>query len=511
MKNPFLLFAFLVSTLVSFSQNLPPEINNFNIVDNGDLSVTITYDLLDNEGEDCLVSLQVIDENGNSFLVQNNGEGDINTLVTVGNGKSITWNYNNDLDASGNYIFKLVADDLYEIDIQELVDQVDSTLLHTDLEFIQGIRHRDTGLDHLEEVRDMITSRMESFGYSPETQAFNYSNFTGENYIANDLGTESQDEVYILCGHYDTVFNSPGADDNGSAIAGMLEAMRLLSPYRFKKTVRFIAFDLEEPGLKGSIDYVTNGVPSSDEISGVLDFEMIGYFTEEPNSQSLPFGFNSLFPDAYAQVQTDEFRGNFIANVGKVDQNSWELAFQNAASTYVPNLKVVTIIAPSNWETITPDLGRSDHAPFWVADNPAVMLSGTANFRNQNYHTPNDTIETLNFTFMADVVKAAVATLAEEAEIQHSGIAVGSIDLMVNMVEENSIDDIHFYPNPVQNTLNIESSIKIDKIELIATDGKVVLTINNPKNTIDISSIAKGIYTVRVNSNKARFPRLIVQ
>lgn len=501
MKN-LLLFLFLFSSIFSYSQNLPPEINNLNIVDNGDLSITVTYDLIDNEGDECMVSLQVIDENDHAIQVMNNTSGDINTMVEIGTGKSFTWAYNNELNTSGNFIFKLVADDLVTINIQEIVDQVDSTLLYADLEIIEGIRHRNTGLDHLLEVREMITDRMESYNFVSETQEFTYEGFTGKNFIVNSLGTQNQNEVYVLCGHYDSVFDSPGADDNGSAIAGMMEAMRLLAPYNFKKTIRYIAFDLEEPGLKGSIDYVSNCLPAFDNIAGVLDFEMIGYYTNEPNSQNFPFGFNSLFPEPYAQVQADDFRGNFIANIAKVGQNDWELAYENAAATYVPNLKVVTIVAPDNWQVITPDLGRSDHAPFWVAEYPAVMLSGTANFRNQNYHTPNDTIETLNFTFMSNVVKATVATLAEEAEIQHSGLAVESINLEVNGVGEMEKLNFQIFPNPASSSFEIECKFHIQNLKIIDNEGKTVLEQKNPAKEIDVSNLKTGVYIIVAATRK---------
>ena len=92
---------------------------------------------------------------------------------------------------------------------------------------------------------------------------------------------------------------APGADDNGTAIAGMLEAMRILSGFSFRNSLRFIGFDLEEPGLKGSIRYVSSSIPDYEEIGGVLNMEMIGYTCEEPNCQTVPFGFNLLFPEAY--------------------------------------------------------------------------------------------------------------------------------------------------------------------------------------------------------------------
>ena len=123
-----------------------------------------------------------------------------------------------------------------------------------------------------------------------------------------------EDSVLILGGHYDGVNISPAADDNGSAVLGVLEAAKILSQYNFKRSVRFLGFDLEELGLLGSKAYTTNGIYGYEKIKAMIDFEMIGFFSNRNNSQTFPNGFNLLFPSQYNQVAADNNRGNFINN-----------------------------------------------------------------------------------------------------------------------------------------------------------------------------------------------------
>ncbi len=229
--------------------------------------------------------------------------------------------------------------------------------------------------------------------------------------------------------HYDTVNNAPGADDNGSGTVGVMEIARLLSRYPSKKTQRYIGFDLEEASLKGSINYVTN-IPADEQIEGVFNFEMIGYWSDQPNTQTLPSGFSLLFPAQALEVQNNQYRGDFITNVGNTTAQSLALLFSNAAQQYVPGLKVLTLEVPGNGQAV-PDLRRSDHAPFWDSGRKALMLTDGANFRNECYHTPGDTLEDkLNFTFMSNVVKATIAAMAQLVEIQHADWASASFELV---------------------------------------------------------------------------------
>jgi len=488
--------AFLFSSV--YAQNQAPQISNFSLSITGNELLTIEYDLFDFENDVVNISLHIKNNDEIIYSINtNSATGDLN-MVTPGTGKSIEWNFADELTYSTDYTIKLVADDMAEIDIQSIVNQVDSNNLISDLEFIEGIRHRITGSGLLQATRDFIEQRLTDYGLNSTIQDFNFGSYTGKNFIGTKTGTTDDEFIYICDGHYDSGSVTPGADDNGSGVVGFLETARILSNYNFKKTIKFIGFDLEEEGLKGSYAFVQENVSSEEQIAGVLNFEMIGYYTEEPNTQFLPDGFNLLFPDQYAEIENDSFRGNFIANVGVVNQNDWELAFENAAEMYVPELKVITFVAPENWQIITPDLGRSDHKPFWLADYPAVMLTGTAEFRNPNYHLPGDTLGNLSFTFMSNVVKATVATLAEEAVIHNSSFVEETIYISITSIAENRlVKNLKAFPNPTNGILNISATSQLKSLELFNIYGQRI-EVKSGSDYIDLTNLSPGLYLLKV-------------
>lgn len=259
----------------------------------------------------------------------------------------------------------------------------------------------------------------------------------------------------MIDGHYDTVEDSPGADDNGSAIVGLLECLEILQDVQFKESINFIAFDFEELGLVGSKGYVNSGIRDYEEIDGVFNFEMIGYYSDEPNSQMLPFGFEILFPEVAQEVENEEFRGNFLTNVGNEASADLIERLEIAAENYVPNLRVLSLAVPENGG-ITPDLRRSDHASFWDGGYQALMLTDGANFRNQNYHTPNDTWETLNYTFMSQVVQATLGALVESAQPVNGRTYEVESTVSYRHVHLDPEAELLIYPNPASDQLMLE-------------------------------------------------------
>ncbi|MFT5384263.1 MAG: hypothetical protein ACI81W_001663, partial [Saprospiraceae bacterium] len=388
MKQVLLFLSSMFLSILVFSQNQTPEISNLQVLVDSPNQMTVSYDLADTENDDLEITFRVSSDGGETFTVNTSAAtGDLGFPLSPGVGKTITWDFSTEIQIGGNYKVMLVADDLQAVDIQSIVDQVDSNRLLTDLQFIEGIRHRNVGATHLQEVKDLINDHFISHDLETEILAFSWNGYNAENIVGRKRGLIAETETYIIDGHFDTVIQSPGADDNGSAIAGVMEALRVLAPYQFGKTIKFIGFDLEEEGLVGSREYVDNGgIKNYETINGVFNFEMIGYYDDSPNSQTLPFGFDQLFPDAYNAVAGDEFRGNFITNIGIYNHPGLSDAFENAATTYVPDLRVISVLAPEGWAFITPDLGRSDHAAFWLQAMPALMLTDGSNFRNPNYH-----------------------------------------------------------------------------------------------------------------------------
>mgnify|MGYP001272600863 CR=1 FL=1 len=508
MMKKFLTPVFTFFLVQVFSQNLPPVLSNVQTSVSGTV-LTLIYDLEDEEGDLVTVSFLAGESGSPVFNFDTgNATGDIGPGIVPGPGKTIQWDLSAYVASLPYYRLMLVADDLQPVDIQAIVDQVDSSRIFGDMLFLEGIRHRTTGAAHLQQSKDFIFNQFLAKNLEAYFQSFTFGGYQATNIIAQHVGTSGASEVYILGGHFDSVSNSPGADDNASAIAGTLEAMRILTNYPFKKSIKFIGFDLEEDGLVGSTRYVQQGILPGENIAGFLCFEMIGYYTEAVNTQLFPPGFNLLFPALYNEVASEGFRGNFITNVGKVG-NSVPLmdAFSNAAAAYVPDLKVKSLAAPANWQTITPDLGRSDHAPFWVADIPAVMLTDGANFRNPHYHTPNDLTSTLNMTFLSRNVQAAIATLAELAEVQHAGTWLADVELPTATTEPNPCD-ISLSPNPAEGYLRLEWSDcqNAAPTEILVTDlhGRIHLSRKieahaNGIFNLDVRHLARGIYFLKMN------------
>lgn len=384
--------------------------------------VAFEFDLSDAENDSVIINIAYSTDGGAHFWGMTQPadlSGDVGQAIAPGNGKYIQWQY---ADLPTDVVFQIVANDRQTIDIQAIVDAVDINHIMADMAFVEGVRHYTTNPDHIMAIKDTLENRFTAAGLSTIRQPFTFAIFDqAENIIATHAGYGQERDVCIVDAHFDTVSNAPGADDNGSGIIGLMEAMRVLAPYQFERSLKFIGFDLEELGLVGSFEYVSNGINAQENIVGVLNYEMIGYYTEEPNTQTVPAGFNILYPDLYAQLQADEFRGNFLINIANIDSNPLKTLFDSCATAYVPALKVMSLAIPGNGE-IAPDFRRSDHAPFWDTDRQALMLTDGANFRNLNYHTPNDLALALNYDFISNNIKATVATAATLARPTHCSV-----------------------------------------------------------------------------------------
>ncbi|MEL6865431.1 MAG: M20/M25/M40 family metallo-hydrolase, partial [Bacteroidota bacterium] len=466
-------------------------------------TLNVTYDLSDAENEDCEVSLYLSINDGRTYALQAAGaSGDIGFPVSPGTAKSISWNYDGQVDPSAQLRLKVIADDRLEINIEDIIAAVDSNRLKERMNFIEGIRHRTTGVAHLEAVKDSIENSFVQAGIRSEVLPFDFGSYEAHNYQGVLQGAAEDARFLLLGGHFDTVDDSPGADDNGTAIAGMWEALEVMKAYQFNKTIKFIGFDLEENGLNGSRDYVDK-LPDDETLEGFLNLEMIGYATEEPNTQTLPIGFELLFPEATAQLEMDEFRGNFINIVGNGTHADFQMQVETAFSQYCPDLKRIGLISPGSGTSV-PDLARSDHAPFWFAGLPAVMLTDGANFRNPFYHSPNDLANTLNYTFMWNVVKASIATVAEIAEPVHVGMATAEVPTLVDVSDLDRLG-IRLYPNPADQIIIVEQEqATVLSLQIINGLGQVVKeqALQDNRSVLDISSLSPGVYYVLIDQQR---------
>jgi hypothetical protein len=499
-------------TLIScglFAQNQRPAISN--LIADADWvnqTLTLTYDVEDAENDPLEISLELSNDGGKTYALTGllpQPVGDIGFPVAPGIARNITVDISALAALQNTFTVRLVADDKQDVDLQELVGLVDSTRIRADLEFVQGIRHRNTGLAHLNAVRDSLRNHFTSLGLPLEEKTFTYLSATGRNIFGTQAGTAEAGKVVIVDAHYDTVNNAPGADDNGSGTVGMMEIARLLSRYPAKKTLRYIGFDMEEDGLRGSINYVSTGIPPSEQIEGVFNFEMIGYYSDQPNTQEVPPGFDLLFPDATSQIVANQYRGDFITNVANTDSAPLGLLFTTAAQQYVPDLKVIPLVVFGNGQ-IAPDLLRSDHAPFWLSSRPALMITDGADFRNHCYHTPQDTLDgKLNFTFMSNVVKATLAAAAELAGIQHGDWATADFQ---NTVGTNAPSGCHFgcwYDAPARQLHFTAADCRQSGIAVEILDEKGALCFsgsldsnwNGQSGSLSVPYLQDGIYFVK--------------
>ena len=282
---------------------------------------------------------------------------------------------------------------------------------HTDrftphLEHIIGERHPDSSPGALRGTANYLKQQFTSLGLTTALHEFSAWGGIYENVIATtSQNTDSSLAPLILAAHYDTASGSPGADDNASALAVLLDVARQLVPVPLQRPVRFIAFCLEEENLLGSRAYAAQLTATQQAVLGVIVLECVGYARVEEGSQMIPPGVPVPVPTV----------GNFVAVIGNQGSQALTMAVEQAMKPHVP---IVPLVVPGNGELL-PDTRRSDHTSFWEQGFPAVMLTDTANFRNPHYHQPTDTLETLNLDFMAsvaDAVTAVVMALAGSTE-----------------------------------------------------------------------------------------------
>ncbi|MCH2100326.1 MAG: M20/M25/M40 family metallo-hydrolase [Planctomycetes bacterium] len=259
---------------------------------------------------------------------------------------------------------------------------------------------RDAGQS--EKALRYLEQRMQGMGYATYREsAGSFLNVEQWNLFAEISGTVDPKVICEIGAHYDTVEESPGADDNGSGVAGILQVAKALQGYSPERTIRFCFFAAEEVGILGSAAHVALVLErEQEEVDGLLNLEMIGYMSKAPDSQGAPIRIPIL-----ASLPST---GDFILVAGNFFSGRLGNIFETCVDRFVPDLKYYSANRIAGCFS---DAARSDHSSYWQAGLRGVMVSDTANFRNPNYHQSTDTIETIDFEFMAKVSRAAVATM----------------------------------------------------------------------------------------------------
>jgi len=254
----------------------------------------------------------------------------------------------------------------------------------------------------IKKTENYITNYFKNIGLQVQLQQYKYGNYDITNIITGSQENLLSSKYYVIGAHYDSVPETYGADDNASGIAVLLELARYTMQEKISLPVRFVAFTAEEPPTfstryQGSKVFVKSVLEKKDEILGAIILEMVGYTS---NEQSYPLVLKWMgYPS----------KGNFIGIVGNRKSKKFgQSIFQSFKKN--EQLPVETLFVPFNGR-ILPDTRLSDHSPFWDAGLFAVMITDTAFFRNPNYHTPKDTFDTLDYFFMAELVKSLLITL----------------------------------------------------------------------------------------------------
>ena len=245
------------------------------------------------------------------------------------------------------------------------------------LQFLVGERNPFTEPDHLEKIRLYITKQFESFNLSVNQEAVDFENSRSFNITGKPTGTQST--PFVLAAHI----------------------ARCLADHTFHTPIIFSAFTLEEYVFIGSRHFIEKAVTRNETFSGMISLEMLGYKTNAPQSQTYPpYVDTEKYPDS----------GDFIAVVGNQLSGQFTQSLAEGMKQHVPSLKVETLIMLGTGENFS-KVRLSDHAPFWDAGIPAVMVTDTAFFRNPHYHKPSDTLETLDMEFIRENAEAVAETL----------------------------------------------------------------------------------------------------
>jgi Zn-dependent M28 family amino/carboxypeptidase len=266
---------------------------------------------------------------------------------------------------------------------------------------IEGFRDGTYYYEELRRTAELLRTEFELMGFRVESNDFIFNSRQYSNIIATGEDINPPRRWILIGAHYDAVAGSPGADDNASGVAVMLEVARVLGP---RQGLKFVAFTLEEPQpgamsfLIGSKHFVKEMLSLGHAYQAVFILESVGYINKAPGSQHLP-----------PLVKAPRV-GDFIGIIGNRKAEPLMKLFKETSQKYVPQLKVQTHRVRMNGYLILPTR-FSDHAPFWDAGFPAVMITDTAMFRNPNYHTSADTSETLSVEFMAEVAEALLWTV----------------------------------------------------------------------------------------------------
>lgn len=286
------------------------------------------------------------------------------------------------------------------VDVPELVGSVDQARAQAFVESLAFPRTAEGPPQDREAAIELVTGTFEEIGYEPQFQSVVLDGFDEPNIYAELPGTQCPERVLVVGAHYDSATpGGAGADDNASGVAGLFELARALHDNPLPITVRLVSWSYEEEGLVGSIAMAERDQAQGTDVVGAVSLEMIGYTT----------------PDIDPLTGVP---GEYLAMVADPHSADLARAYGAGAFTYVPEFPAAgAIIDP----TFLPDIYRSDHAAYALRGYQGLLVTDTSNFRNPNYHTIGDTPDTLDYEYLANSARAAIAGTATYAASDQDG------------------------------------------------------------------------------------------
>lgn len=272
---------------------------------------------------------------------------------------------------------------------------------------LEGVRHPRATPERHRAARDYIAAQLRAAGLAADLVPFRFRGRTYHNVVAMVPGREPGRPRLMVGAHFDSTAHTPGADDNASGVAAVLECARLVTAFQPRATVEFVGLDLEELQTLtgryrvGSHALARDKRSRGESLAGALILEMVGYRDPTPGAQVVPPLLGVDVPRT----------GDFLAAVGDARSGDLLDGFVLGARSAAPELTVVPYRTRlRGW--LLPLTRLSDNASFWDARYPSLMLTDTAFLRNPHYHQVSDTSATLDYGFMASVTAATAGAVA---------------------------------------------------------------------------------------------------
>ncbi len=275
---------------------------------------------------------------------------------------------------------------------------------------LEGVRHPTATPERHRAARDYIAAELGALGLDVQLSPFSFRGGTYYNIVSLLPGRDARRPRLLVGAHFDSTAHTPGADDNASGVAALLECARLVATRRPEAAIEFVGFDLEElQTVTGRYRVGSHALARErrlrrEPIAGALVLEMVGYRALTPGTQVVPPFLGIDVPRT----------GDFLAAVGDTRSKHLLEEFVAGAQTATPELPLVPYRTRlRGW--LLPLTRLSDNASFWDQGYPALMLTDTAFLRNPHYHRSTDTSATLDFAFMAQVTEATAGAVARLA------------------------------------------------------------------------------------------------